>query len=345
MSSVSVVIPNLNGRRWLPGCLASLAAQTRAADELLVVDNGSTDGSVRYVREAHPGVRVLALDANTGFAHAANSGLAAAAGELVALVNPDVELAPDWLARTAAALEDDPVAAAVACKMVSLAEPGVLYDAGDVLRRDGACLQRGRGTLDDGRFDRPGEVFGACAGAAVYRRAAVRAVGGFDERYFAYLEDVDLALALRAAGWRCRYVPAVARHAGEGSSPHPGAHLRWVARNTVLLVAKWFPARWLAPVAYRQTALLVRAARERRLRGHVSALAAGLALVPAVLGERRHRPPVCIDALVPAQPIRGPRAEGHPAQRQAVSTVVAPPARAAGGGCGKMPPSPIRRDP
>ncbi len=91
------------------------------------------------------------------------------------------------------------------------------------------------------------------------------AVGGFDERYFAYLEDVDLALALRRAGWRCRYVPAVALHAGEGSSPRPGAHHFYVQRNTLLLIAKAFPVRWLPLVAYRQLSWLREAARERRL--------------------------------------------------------------------------------
>ena len=128
-----------------------------------------------------------------------------------------------------------------------------MYDAGDILRRDGACEQRGRFGRDDGRWDEPGEVFGACAGAALYRRGAVFEVGGFDERYFAYLEDVDLALRLRLAGWRCRYEPAVALHAGEGSSPQlAGGHPDWSTRNTIVLVAKIFPARWLRLVGYRQ---------------------------------------------------------------------------------------------
>ncbi len=310
---VTVVVPCFNGRRWLPGCLASLAAQTRPAAEVLVVDNGSRDGSVDYVRVAHPAVEVLALHANAGFAHAANRGIEAAASPLVALVNPDVELAPDWLARMADRLAADAGLAAVACKMLGLADRRVVYDAGDVLRRDAACLQRGRFHRDDGSYDVPGEVFGACAGAALYRRDAVRAVGCFDERYVTYLEDVDLALALRGAGWRCAYEPAVALHAGEGSSPSPGAHERWVARNTLLLVARWFPARWLGPVAYRQAALAARAARERRLGVHLRGLAAGLALVPGALRDRP-RPAVPIDSIIPAQPIRGPRAEGHRAR-------------------------------
>ena len=172
--------------------------------------------------------------------------------------------------------------------MLSLADPTRVYDAGDVLRRDGACEQRGRFGTDDGRWDTPGEVFGACAGAALYRRSAVLELGGFDERYFAYLEDVDLALRLRLAGWRCRYEPAVALHAGEGSSQQlTGGHHFLVTRNTVLLVAKAFPAAWLPFVAYRQLGWAWHALREHRLRTHLRGLAAALPMLPAALRQRR----------------------------------------------------------
>ena len=183
--TVSVVVPNYEGARWLPGLLGSLAAQTAPPAETIVVDNGSRDGSRAWLADHHPGVRVITLHDNTGFAHAANRGIAAAGGELVAVLNPDVELDADWLARLAARFADPGIVAA-ACKMVALADSRQLYDAGDVVRRDGACLQRGRGRRDDGAFDAPGEVFGACAGAAMYRRSAVLSVGGFDERYFMY---------------------------------------------------------------------------------------------------------------------------------------------------------------
>src|SRR3989440_3718965 len=164
--SAAVVIPNWNGARWLDGCLDSVAAQTAAPAEILVVDNGSTDGSAARAA-GRPGVRVLELGRNTGFAVAANRGIGVLGPdvEALALVNPDVSLAPDWLARTTAALDGDPRVAAVACKMVDMADPGHLYDTGDLLRRDGACEQRGRFTRDDGRYDAPGEGFAACARA------------------------------------------------------------------------------------------------------------------------------------------------------------------------------------
>jgi GT2 family glycosyltransferase len=308
---VSVVIPNWNGRRWLPDCLASLAAQTRPADEVIVVDNGSHDGSRELLAAEHADVRVLAQGRNTGFAFAANRGIEASTGDLVALINTDVVLAPDWLERMVAALRARPDAASAACKMIALDRPEVIYDAGDVLRRDGACDQRGRFGPDDGRFDAPGEVFGACAGAALYRREVVIEIGGFDERFFAYLEDVDLALRLRLRGWTCVYEPAVCRHAGEGSSDQlPGGHWPLVARNTIVLVTKAFPVRWLPYVAYRQLGWAWHARRERRLRAHLRGVVAAAPLLRHALRQRRalrRTATVPVEVAVPRTAIRGAR--------------------------------------
>ena len=313
---VAVVIPNYNGERWLPGVLESVAAQSIAPAEVLVVDDGSVDGSLALLAQRFPRVRVLALGRNGGFARAANAGITAASAEAVALVNTDVLLAPDWIERSAAALAAAPAAASVATKLVDLDDPTLIYDAGDVLRRDGACEQRGRFERDGGRYDAPGDVFSACAGAALYRRSAVLAVGGFEERFGTYLEDVDLGLRLRLAGWTCRWEPrAVARHAGGGSTgtlAHgPGA---WVERNTLLLVARAFRPRWLPLVAYRQLAWAWHAARTGALADHLAGVRMALPLLPAMLRERRTlraAAVVAIDDAIPARPIRGPRAGGH----------------------------------
>jgi GT2 family glycosyltransferase len=313
-SRVAVVVPNRDGRRWLPGLLAALRAQTRPADRLVVVDDGSADDSVAYLRAE--GVEVVARAASGGFAAAVNAGLAAVGDDCdaIALVNTDVVLDPDWLARTAEVLEAAPAAGSVACKMVGMDDPGLIDDAGDALRRDGVCEQRGRGRRDDGRFDAPGEVWGACAGAALYRRAAIAQVGGFDESYGMYLEDVDLALRLRLAGWTCRYEPVVARHAGAGSGAAVGYY---VARNTLLLVVRWFPRAWAPYVAYRQASWLVDAARRgpRALAEHLRGLAAALPKLP---GAYRARTGVggtqqaAMERAVPPRPWRGPAAGGHP---------------------------------
>ena len=163
---------------------------------------------------------------------------------------------------------------------------------------------------------RPTTPFGIPGRAAADSRGPALAVGGFDERLFSYLEDVDLGLRLRLAGWRAAYVPAVARHAGGGSShqlrrPVGG----WVARNTLLLVVKAFPLRWALPVAYRQLAWLAAAARGGTLRAHLGGLAAALPLLPAMWRERavlETRSIVPIGTVVDARPWRGPRAGGHP---------------------------------
>jgi GT2 family glycosyltransferase len=316
---VAVVVPNRDGLRWLPGLLAALRAQTRPADRLVVVDDGSADGSVAFLRQ-QPDVELVQRDGSGGFATAVNAGIAAVGADCdaLALVNTDVALAPDWLARTVEVLEAAPDAASVACKMVGMDDPGLIDDAGDTLRRDGVCEQRGKGRRDDGRFDAPVEVWGACAGAALYRRAAVAQVGGFDESYGMYLEDVDLALRLRLAGWTCRYEPAVARHAGAGSGAPVGY---FVARNTLLLVARWFPLSWAPMVAYRQLAWLADAARRgpRALADHVRGLAAALPQLPrawrardGVGGTQR----AAMERAVPARPWRGPAAGGHPKARE-----------------------------
>ena len=314
---VTVVVPNRNGRRWLAGLLATIREQTQAPARTIVVDNASADGSVGWLAREHPEVDVLRLVRNTGFAGAANRGIAAARTEAVALVNSDVELAPDWLALTVAALRADPGRAAVAGKLVSLADPSVIDDAGDVLRRDGVCEQRGRFGPDDGRFDEPGEIFSACAGAAVFRASAVRAVGGFDERFFLYLEDVDLGLRLRLAGWRCWYEPrAVARHAGGGSAGHSARSIgAWVQRNTLLLVMRSFPLRWAPLVLYRQAGWLWHALRAGTAGELLRGAAAAVPLAPAMLRERRElrrRAATPIEVAVPARPWRGRAAGGHP---------------------------------
>ena len=312
----AVVIPNWNGARWLAACLDAIASQTRSPNEVVVVDGASADDSLRVVAEHAAGPRVIRLDANLGFGAAANRGIASVNADAVALINTDVVLAPDWLERALAALAADPSAAAVATKMVALDDPGRIDDTGDFLGRDGSAVQRGKFVRDRGQWDAPGEVWGACAGAALYRRQAVLDVGGFDERFFMYLEDVDLALRLRLAGWRCRYEPVVARHAAEGSSgqlTRPVAG--WVARNNLLLVAKAFPLRWAPLVLYRQAGYAWHAARKGRLRAHLGGLAAAAPLLPAMLRERsrlRRSARMPIEQAIPARPIRGPRAIGHP---------------------------------
>ena len=171
---VAVVIPNYNGARWLPGVLESVAAQTVAPAEVLVVDDGSTDGSAAIAEAA--GARVLRLAENGGFARAANAGVAAVGGG-GGRARQHGRRARRRTGSSARWRRWGRAQGAVATKMFDLDDPAILYSAGDVLRRDGVCEQRGRFERDTGAYDEPGEVFSACAGAALYRRAAVLGPG------------------------------------------------------------------------------------------------------------------------------------------------------------------------
>ena len=315
MSQTSVVIPNWNGIKWLDGVLSSIAKQTCQPAEVIVVDNGSTDGSRSHLAEHWPSVEVVHWDENRGFAAAANEGIQRSKGEFVALINTDIELASDWIERATEALVTSPAAASVATKMLDLNDPSKIYDTGNFLRRDGACEQRGRFRSDTGQFDRREEVWSACAGAALYRRSAVTEVGGFDERFFTYLEDVELGLRLRLNGWSCIYEPCVAMHAGGGSEAAlSGGAAKWVERNTLLLVARHFPVRWLGPVFYRQIAWKVSAISSGNLKSFARGFATGLRWMPAMIHSRRNAPatPISIEDAVPSRPWRGPNAGGHP---------------------------------
>jgi GT2 family glycosyltransferase len=160
------------------------------------------------------------------------------------LLNNDVELAPGWLAAMTAALDREPSAASVASKLLEWSQRNILDGAGDLVGWDGYCVRRGKGQRDRGQYDGSPWVLSACAAAALYRRRALDEVGPFDERFFAYIEDVDWGLRAQIAGWNCFYEhTAVAYHiGGESSSRIEGFELFQCHRNIVLMMAKNFPA-------------------------------------------------------------------------------------------------------
>lgn len=203
---VSVVIVNWNGRRWLEQCLPTVAAQTYPRLEIIVVDNGSTDGSVAWLAQSWPDVRVLPLAANVGFAPANNRGIAAARGALILTLNNDTLLEADCMAQLVAAMADAGIGMA-APQILLWRDPARLDSAGIEVDWAGFAWQRGHGQAAK-TADAPQDVFGPSAAAALYRRDLLCALGGFDDAFFAYYEDVDLAWRLQRAGWRCRYAPA-----------------------------------------------------------------------------------------------------------------------------------------
>lgn len=207
MSACDVIVLNWNGGAHLAPCLTSVAALTGPVAELLVVDNASADGSADALEERHPRFRVLRLRTNRGYAGGNNAGIRATRAPWVLLVNNDTVLAPDVLeAMLAAAV--DPRTAAVSPRVSYFDDPDIINAAGLSLTHAGEPVTRGRHAPDGPSWDEPAEVFGAHGACVLYRRAALDDVGLFDEDFFAYHEEFDLAWRLRRAGWSARYAPA-----------------------------------------------------------------------------------------------------------------------------------------
>ena len=233
---VSVVIVNWNGREFLPECLEALRRQVYRVFSVILVDNGSHDGSVAFVAEHYPEVRIVALKDNRGFAAANNVALRMVETEFVALLNNDAVPDPLWLKSLVEALEDHPQAGMAASKMLLYDKREVIDRAGDGYTRAGAALLRGRGLSAESHRVREW-VFGACAAAALYRTAMLRDIGFFDEDFFLLYEDVDLSFRAQLKGYKCLYVPeAIVYHKSSASIVHDSSrsvyyghrNLEWV---------------------------------------------------------------------------------------------------------------------
>ncbi|MBI5877392.1 MAG: glycosyltransferase family 2 protein [Chloroflexi bacterium] len=236
----SIIIPSYNGMAHLPVCLASLRAQAGAPSfETILVDNGSTDESVGFVAREFPAVRVVALPRNEVFVGAVNSGIRAARGEIIILLNNDTEAEPNWLAELVGALDGEPQAGMAASKMRLFDRRDTLHNAGDSFGRDGLPVNRGVWETDAGQYDNDRFVFAACGGAAAYRKTVLDRIGLFDDDLIAYCEDVDLGWRAQLAGYRCVYAPrAIVYHklsatgGGKLASYYVGRNVLWVlAKN------------------------------------------------------------------------------------------------------------------
>jgi GT2 family glycosyltransferase len=222
---VSVIIVNWNGRKFLNRCLIALAAQNYRDFEIIIIDNGSTDGSTDGLEVLWPGIQVKRLNENRGFAAANNLGAQLAKGQWIALLNNDAFPSPEWLDALVSAAEKYPAFTFFASCLTMARQGEYLDGMGDVYHESGMAWRRGHGQLRD-QETQPSEVFGPCAAAALYRRDIFIQTGGFDEAFFCYHEDVDLAFRMRLQGHRCLYVPeALVEHVGSGSQ---GAHSDFV---------------------------------------------------------------------------------------------------------------------
>jgi GT2 family glycosyltransferase len=216
--SVTVVVVNFNGGELVLACLDALSRQTFRDFLTVVVDNHSNDGSLERITAAFPNVRILPLGYNAGFAAGVNHALAnVALGEWVALLNPDAFPAPDWLAQWLSAAAESTGFDAFGCRMYQDAAGRILDGVGDAYHVSGLPWRQGHGCPAAGHSLERCPVFAPCAAAALYRTHALRAVQGFDEDLFCYVEDVDLGFRLRLAGYRALYVPeAAVHHIGSG---------------------------------------------------------------------------------------------------------------------------------
>jgi GT2 family glycosyltransferase len=245
---ISVVIVNWNRRDLLRACLDSLAQQTFTDFEIIVVDNGSDDGSVAMVREFPWPIHLIENRENRGFCAANNQGFSVSQSEYIALLNNDAEAEPGWLQAMLDAIQLKPDVGEtdigmVASKILVWEDPRIIDKCGHLIYPDGQNRGRGHGQLDRGQFNRKEEVLWPDGCAALYRRAMLDEVGGFDEEFFAYADDAELGLRARIAGWTCLYAPGavVKHHRGATLGLNSARRLTLIERNRVLLVVKLFP--------------------------------------------------------------------------------------------------------
>ena len=247
--AICVVVVTWNRRELLRSCLQSLIEQKFERQfEVIVVDNGSEDDSAEMARAefGHNPVFELKLicnPENRGFCAGNNQGFAASDTEFVALLNNDAEAHPNWLAALLDAFNGRPDVGMAASKILVYEDPRRIDKVGHLIYPDGQNRGRGSGELDAGQYDRIEEVLWPDGCAAMYRRAMLDQIGGFDEDFFAYADDAELGLRARIAGWKCIYMPAavVRHHRGATLGVRSERRLELIERNRVLLAAKLFP--------------------------------------------------------------------------------------------------------
>ena len=244
----SIIITNWNGRRHLPDCLESLEQQTDTDFEVILVDNGSTDGSIEYIRTRHPWVKLVCLPENRGFAAGNNIGLEHASGTFIVTLNNDTCAEPDWLAELISAAEAHPRAGMVSSRICTSDDRDRIDSIGLKVCRDG--MSRGAYRLQSFAalsLERVSPILATSACVGLYRRSMLDETGFFDEDFFAYCEDTDLGLRGRLAGWDAVLArDAVVRHKySQTAGTFSPFKLYLVERNHYWVALKTFPRTWL----------------------------------------------------------------------------------------------------
>lgn len=244
MPEISVIIVNWNGKRFLPECLSAMRRQTFTDFETILVDNGSTDGSFDFIRAEFPEVRLLALPDNLGFTGGNIAGYELAAGNLIVLLNNDTEAHSAWLDQIHQASLAYPKTGSFASKMMYFDDRQRIENCGFNVSPAGTTAELGRDQLDGPDWTYPRRVFGACGGAAAYRRSMLDDIGFLDPDFFMIYEDVDLSFRAQLSGYECVYLPqAVVYHRYRSTiGKQPAQQVFYAQRNIDLVFWKNLPA-------------------------------------------------------------------------------------------------------
>jgi GT2 family glycosyltransferase len=212
--------------------------------EVILVDNASSDGSIEHVKSCYPWVNIVRNQKNLGFAGGTNVGIKQAKGEYILTLNNDTWIEKGFIEHLAEPIAEKNVGM---CASKMLFPDGRINSTGICISRSGAAWDRGMFEMDKGQYDQEEEVFGPCAGAALYRKAMLEEIGLFDEDFFLYMEDVDLAFRGRLAGWKCIYVPEAVVYHHHGGTAGFGSDLSvyYGNRNVIWYAIKDFPTRLL----------------------------------------------------------------------------------------------------
>ncbi len=292
-AKVSIIIPNWNGSQVIVPCIKALKNQIYHDFEIIIVDNGSTDDSIRKVTKLYSDVQVVYLKYNMGFAKAVNEGILRANGEYIVLLNNDTIATNSWLDELVGFLERNPNVCFAVSKMLDYYNHQIIDSCGDAYLAGGKAVRIGNGKKDGLFFKQPYEVFGASAAASIYRRSSLIAVGLFDDDYFSYYEDVDISCRLRLSGYTCFFVPSAIIYHIRG---HTGGKISklvafWVVRNCFITIIKDLPSAHMRHNWFKIATTLIRMISYYAIHGVGPAafrgLVSGLICMPVTLHKRQ----------------------------------------------------------
>ena len=291
MSRTAVVIPNWNGLDTIQECLDSVLKQTR---EIIVVDNGSTDGSLEFIRSSYPAVELVKNKVNLGFAGGVNTGINKARElgyDYVILLNNDAVVENNWLKLLVSEL-DKQSDVGIATSKILTSDGKRIDSTGDVYTSWGLPYPRGRNEPTSNKYDQSRDIFSASGGASIYRVAMLDEIGLFDNNFFAYYEDVDISFRAQLYGWKVRYVPGAIVHHQIGSSSRriKGFTTYQTMKNLPLVLIKNVPGKYILSVGIRllfaQSLFLAKAVTKGNGWPAIKGAAKAVILTPASLKQR-----------------------------------------------------------